>query len=128
MDEPKRVALDDPSGFLAWFASPKPPFQLDAVDVAQVWGLVGLAALARRGRVDALALDENGGRPATRFAHAAGIADALQGITTARPGAFAAGLGAAHGDLRGECRSGGAEHARAGRELRAGWLRARKIS
>jgi anti-anti-sigma regulatory factor len=86
VDEPKRIALDEPEAFLAWFGSAQQPFRLDAVDVAQVWGLVGPAALAREGTPAPLELDDRGGRPATRFALALGVHDAMRGITTVRPG------------------------------------------
>lgn len=87
MSVPVRFVLHDPTSFLRLFESGIPStVRLDDVDVAQVWALVGLAALARRNgqpslHVD-LSLDSNVGR----FAHAIGLRDVIEETSPGSPG------------------------------------------
>lgn len=79
MNKP-RLTLDDPASFLAWLAGVRNrgSVSLDEVDVAQVFALAGVAALARREGKERL-LVEGGMQNAARFAHAIGFDEVVAG-------------------------------------------------
>jgi hypothetical protein len=84
---PTRIDLDAPEPFLAWLTAWKDspgPLVMDTLDLAQVWGLVGLASACLPDRPDRPSVDfGTESRPsAARFAHAVGF-DAL--VTGKRP-------------------------------------------
>jgi hypothetical protein len=58
---------------------------LDAVEMIQVWGLVGLATLSRLDHPSRVSLDTGGAKPATRFAKALGIDSVVAGQAAAGP-------------------------------------------
>lgn len=73
-----RFLLHEPAAFLALFRGGVPSaLDLDRVDVAQVWALAGLAALARQNGEPPLRLHMTGASNASRFAHAVGLRDVI---------------------------------------------------
>jgi hypothetical protein len=101
MDAPHRMTLDEPEPLLRWLSSTPPPssISLDNAEVAEIWGLVALAALARARQWDPKTGAVRGHQPiqvdvgtehhVSRFAHAVGFRDATIGtspITEGVPG------------------------------------------
>jgi anti-sigma regulatory factor (Ser/Thr protein kinase) len=84
---PDRLLIESPAPFFR-AASAEPPllFDLDKVDVAQVFALTGIAALARANGHDDYAVRTGGGSGASRFAHAIGFDEALAGLPQHSPG------------------------------------------
>lgn len=89
MEAPKRLSLDDPGPLLRWLGTQPDSISLDSVEVAEIWGLVALAALARlrrwnpqtgllEGRTP-LRVDISSAHHASRFAHAIGFKDVTEG-------------------------------------------------
>lgn len=78
---PQRFLLHEPQSFLRLFHDDSVPsrFDLDMVDVAQVWALTGLAALARRNGRPPMQIDRAQGSKAARFAHALGLWSVVEG-------------------------------------------------
>lgn len=75
-----RFRLSEPSSFLYLFRDALPDeVDLAAVDVAEAWSLVGLAALARRNGAPPLAIRYGDEGPASRFARAIGLDDVVTG-------------------------------------------------
>lgn len=75
-----RISLDQPEEFLRRLAEGPSAVCLDDFKLAQVWGLVGLGALALRGRTPALLeVEIAGGSRAARFAHALGFSELAGG-------------------------------------------------
>lgn len=85
MFEPRTIKLTDPWDFLAYSALPHTtPFALGQVEVLEPFGLVGLAAMARKGSAIPLVIDDLGmaSRSAVRFAHALGLEAVIEGAPT----------------------------------------------
>ena len=88
MSYPPRFLLEDPDSFLRTVSSAQAAgstLALDAVDVIELWSLVGLATLARKGLPAPLHLDTSGMRSATRFARALGIDSIIEGKPAVGP-------------------------------------------
>ncbi len=85
---PGRIDIDNPDVFLRWVGEGPSRLRLDDVELLQVWGLVGLAVLARA-QPPVIQIDTGGHAPATGFARALGIEDVIAGraaIGAAKPG------------------------------------------
>lgn len=76
-----RLLLDDPHAFLRWLTSVRERgyVSLDEVDVAQVFAIAAVAALARHDGRERLTLVPGRTSGAARFAHALGIEEVLEG-------------------------------------------------
>src|SRR5690349_17808437 len=76
-----RLLLDDPHAFLHWLATVRAQGRasFDDVEVAQVFAIAAVAALARRDGSQPLALDPAAATGAGRFAHAIGIGEVVLG-------------------------------------------------
>ncbi len=84
---PQRFVLDEPGSFLRLFRTEVPArIELRSVQIAQVWALVGLAALARRNGTAVTQLEFGPESPVGRFAHAIGLRDAMEGLASTSPG------------------------------------------
>jgi hypothetical protein len=79
--------LDDPQGFLRWLGAVRERgyVSLDEVDVAQVFAIAAVAALARYDGRERLTLVPARASGAARFAHALGIEEVLQGDDERQP-------------------------------------------
>jgi hypothetical protein len=76
-----RFVLTNPSDFLTVFRNGTPSrIDLDDVEMAQVWALAGLTALARRNGTVPLELALDGDGAVARFARAIGAQDVIDGI------------------------------------------------
>ncbi|MBL8747765.1 MAG: sensor histidine kinase [Planctomycetes bacterium] len=86
MNKP-RLTLDDPASFLAWLAGVRKrgSVSLDEVDVAQVFAIAGVAALARLEGKERLLVEE-ATQNAARFAHAIGFEEVVGGEQPSAPG------------------------------------------
>ena len=76
-----RLLLDDPHGFLRWLATVRERGRVsfDDLDVAQVFAIAAIAALARRDGSSALTLEPSASTGAGRFAHAIGFDEVILG-------------------------------------------------
>lgn len=79
--------LDDPTGFLRWLAAARQQgcVCFDDVDVAQVFAIAAVAALARQDGAAPLRLEPAASTGAGRFAHAMGIAEVVRGAEERLP-------------------------------------------
>ena len=82
---PSRFVIDRPAAFLRLPLEGPGPIDLDAVELAQVWALVGLAALGRANG-QALIVRSSGVSTVGRFAAAVGLDDAIAGRAMSGPG------------------------------------------
>ena len=85
---PKRIQLDHPEPFLAWLTSERDvaePLDLESVEVAEVWGLVGLAALCLPESRERLHVMIGRKGDAARFAYAVGFNEIITGQQTNAP-------------------------------------------
>ena len=82
-----RLTLDDPAGFVAWLGEVRKrgSVSLDDVDVAQVFAIAAVAALARHDSREFLLLENSGTTGASRFAHAVGIEEIVAGGVEREP-------------------------------------------
>ena len=87
IDLPRRILLDSPAACLQAVAQADPfVADLDEVDVAQVWALVGLAALSRHNDPKASGVIFGGRSKAARFAHGLGFELVQRGEWSTAPG------------------------------------------
>lgn len=82
-----RLLLDDPHTFLIWLAEARQHGRVsfDDVEVAQVFAIAAVAALARRDGPTPLLLDPAASTGAGRFAHALGLDEVVSGATERAP-------------------------------------------
>jgi len=82
-----RLTLDDPAAFLGWLAGARKrrTASFDEVDVAQVFAIAAVAALARHDGPEFLLLENGGQTGASRFAHALGIDEVIGGGVEREP-------------------------------------------
>jgi hypothetical protein len=82
-----RFLLEDPATFLHWLAGARSQgfVSLDDVEVAQVYSVAALAALARHDGVERLTLLPASGSGAARFAHAIGLQEVVEGSAEREP-------------------------------------------
>lgn len=76
---PQRIELADPEPLLAWLETSPHDVDLDGIAFAQVWGLVGLAAMARRQLSRPLEVSAARSGKVSRFAHALGFDSVVGG-------------------------------------------------
>src|SRR4051812_15610841 len=76
-----RLVLDDPQAFLNWLAAVRERGRasFDEVELAQVFAIAAVAALAHREGTKALELDPAASTGAGRFAHAIGLDEEVLG-------------------------------------------------
>jgi len=78
-----RFLLESPSSFLSAVDSgAAAEIDLDRVDIAQVWALVGMASLGRREQSPHAQILHRGESGASRFAHAIGLDDVVGGYVS----------------------------------------------
>ena len=82
-----RLLLDEPHAFLRWLADARHQGRasFDEVEVAQVFAIAAVAALARRGGLNAMTLEPGADTGASRFAHAIGIDEVVSGDLEREP-------------------------------------------
>lgn len=82
-----RLLLDDPDGFLRWLATVRERgvVSFDGVEVAQVFAIAAVAALARHDGQERLILEPASATGAARFAHALGIDEVVEGGAQREP-------------------------------------------
>lgn len=84
---PKKVTIEDPSVVLNWLSeSEGKTIDLGAIEVAHIWGLVGLSCLARHDKENPTNIIVKQGSNASRFAHGVGVTDVIKNIITESPG------------------------------------------
>ncbi len=83
---PEKLLLDEPEEFLRLIGSEPARVSLESVGVAEMWALVGLAALARHGRPNALGVLMDAQNRACQFAYAVGFPDVTAGRNPSTPG------------------------------------------
>ncbi len=78
---PVRLQLEEPQVFLQWLAAVRRHgvASLDDVDVAQVFAIAAIAAMARRDGSERIGLIRGGATGAGRFAHAIGLDEVVDG-------------------------------------------------
>lgn len=86
MTQSTRSTLDCPAPFLRRLAAESPRFSFEGVDLAEIWGLVALGTLGRRGQSASLAIEVAPESAAGRFAHAVGLEDVIRGTPPIVPG------------------------------------------
>jgi hypothetical protein len=89
MDSPKRMQLIDPGPLLQWVGTSPRNISLSAVEIAEIWALVALGALARREQPGALNVILDPASATSRFAYAVGLDDLINGkppISRGEPG------------------------------------------
>ena len=85
MPFPTKWTLDSPAPLLRWLASSPSALELDAVQIAEIWGLVALGALSRSERQGALPVQLSDSATG-RFAFAVGLEDVIRGTPPIGPG------------------------------------------
>jgi anti-sigma regulatory factor (Ser/Thr protein kinase) len=84
---PFSISLDDPAPFLRWLEQEqRKPVSLDALRYVEVWALVALATLAREGQEKKLHVSLSSAVASSRFAHALGFRDVVEGASQRLPG------------------------------------------
>ncbi len=87
---PSEIVLGQPEPFLSWASSPtRDTLRLDAMRVAEVWGLVGIGSAAQVERRAPLPIDTFGASGPARFARALGLDRVVSGrpfVGPAEPG------------------------------------------
>ena len=82
---PQRITLDAPAGPLRWLSSDPSEVPLGQIDPIEMWGLVGLAALARLQGPAPLRVTLDPGSSSGRFAHGVGLSDVIDGRAPSIP-------------------------------------------
>jgi anti-sigma regulatory factor (Ser/Thr protein kinase) len=83
---PTEIVLGHPEPFLLWTSRPSgDPLRLDAVRIAELWGLVGLGSAAQIERQRPLLVESGGTSGPARFAHALGLDRVLSGRPVTGP-------------------------------------------
>jgi hypothetical protein len=87
VESPRKLSIEDPGSVLCWLSdSDGKTIDLDSIQVAHVWGLVGLSCLARQERENHIHVINKLDSNASRFAHAVGITDVIKNKTPESPG------------------------------------------
>ncbi len=77
----RRISIDYPDEFIEWInVSLDKVVSIDRFEMAQPWGLAGIAALARRQAEDPLEVILEGTSSAGRFAYALGMPELIEGV------------------------------------------------
>ncbi len=85
---PRRIVLEEPAPLLRWLDGGPEEVDLDRIELSEIWGLVALATLGRRERASLVPARTRGETGASRFAHAVGFGDVIEGspaIEAAQP-------------------------------------------
>ncbi len=82
---PNRILLEDPAPLLRWLDGKPGAIDLDQVDVSEIWGLVALATLGRHEHPALSAEPTRGVTGASRFAHALGFHEVIEGSPPIEP-------------------------------------------
>ncbi len=86
MKTPAAFVLSDPEEALRWLSSSPSELQLSQVGLAEIWGLVAAAVLARKELNAPLVVVDDPASPTARFAQAVGFFSAIEGRGATRRG------------------------------------------